>query len=210
MKIDAKSASPEQRVVSRTAMRGVTLIEMMIVLTIILIASAIFFMNMQPALRQARVTNAYNITLMAMRQAHDKAVNERRVYIVSFVAPGTITLTQAATAVVTNTYTLPTDIRFDAEPGLPNTLATTPDHFGIGGTAIDFDQNVTGGVKTQVYFQPDGSAQDINSNINNGIIYIARPGELYSSRAITLWGATGRLRGWRLYNNSGTKVWSKQ
>jgi hypothetical protein len=62
-----------------------------------------------------------------------------------------------------------------------------------------------------IYFQPDGSAQDANSNINNGVVYIARPGDLASSRAITLWGATGRLRGWRLYiTGTGTKAWRQQ
>lgn len=190
--------------------RGVTLIEMMIVIVIIMIASSMVFMNLQPALQATRVTNAYNLTLMTLRKARDASVNERRVYIVSFIAPGTMTITQGDTGIVTSTFTLPTDMAFDAEPGLPNTVAGTPDHFGTGGTAIDFDQSVAGGDKTQIYFQPDGSAQDVNSNINNGVVYIARQGDLYSSRAITLWGATGRMRGWRLYNTSGVKSWTKQ
>jgi hypothetical protein len=38
---------------------------------------------------------------------------------------------------------------------------------------------------------------------------MAHPGDLYSSRAITLYGLSGRLRGWRLYKNtvSGTSQW---
>jgi hypothetical protein len=66
---------------------------------------------------------------------------------------------------------------------------------------------VASGVNSAIYFMPDGTAQDINGNINNGVIYIARAGELYSSHAITVWGATGRMRGWRLFNNSGTAYW---
>ncbi|HTF44810.1 MAG TPA: hypothetical protein VK641_12960, partial [Terriglobales bacterium] len=84
---------------------------------------------------------------------------------------------------------------------------TTPDAFGVGTPAIDFDQGVAGGVKNTVYFYPDGSAQDSLNNINNGVIYLGRPGDLLSSRAITVWGATGRLRGWRLYQNIPGNYW---
>ncbi|MFZ0938410.1 MAG: hypothetical protein WAN63_03215, partial [Candidatus Sulfotelmatobacter sp.] len=62
-----------------------------------------------------------------------------------------------------------------------------------------------GGAST-VYFYPDGSARDINGNINNGLVYMGRPGSLMSCRAVTLWGATSRIRGWRL-SQSGS-VWS--
>ena len=34
-------------------------------------------------------------------------------------------------------------------------------------------------------------------------MYLARTGDLLSSRAITLWGGTGRIHGWRLYGKSG-------
>ena len=191
-------------------MRGFTLIEAMIVVSIILIGSSMFFISIQPALRQARLNNAYNAVLSTMRRARELSIAERRVYIVTFNAPRTMTITQAVTGTVTNTFVLPSDVSFDAEPGIPNTAATTPDHFGTGGVAIDFDQGVSLGVKNKIYFQPDGSSQDANSNINNGVVYIARTGDVMSSRAITVWGSTGRLRGWRLYTISGVKTWQQQ
>jgi prepilin-type N-terminal cleavage/methylation domain-containing protein len=192
------------------SMRGFSLLEMMVVVGIILVASAIFFMSIQPGLKQARVSNSYNLVLNTMRRARETSIAERRVYVVTFVPPRTMTITQAVTGIVTNTFTLPTDISFDAEPGLPNTAANTPDHFGTASTAIDFDQGVALGNKTAVYFQPDGSAQDVNSNTNNGVVYIARVGDISSSRAITLWGSTGRLRGWRLYKIAGVQTWRQQ
>ena len=195
-------------------MTGFSLIETLIVLSLMMIASGIFFMSLQPALKDTRVTNAYNATLMTMRRAREQAIAERRVYLVTFnnaVTPNSITITRAATGQVTSTITLPTDITFRAEPGIPNTLATTPDHFGTGSPAIDFDQGVAGGAKNVVFFNPDGSAQDINSNTNNGVIYLARSGSLYTSRAITVWGSTGRLRGYRLYPKAGGgSIWRQQ
>jgi Tfp pilus assembly protein FimT len=179
-----------------------------------MIASGIFFMSLQPALKDTRVTNAYNATLMTMRRAREQAIAERRVYLVTFnnaVSPNTVTITRAATGVVTSTISLPTDITFRSEPGIPTTLATTPDHFGTGSPAIDFDQGVAGGAKNVICFNPDGSAQDINSNTNNGVIYLARSGSLYTARAITVWGSTGRLRGYRLYpKTGGGSIWRQQ
>ena len=54
---------------SRRSMRGFTLIEAMIVVSIILIGSSMFFISIQPALRQARLNNAYNAVLSTMRRA---------------------------------------------------------------------------------------------------------------------------------------------
>jgi prepilin-type N-terminal cleavage/methylation domain-containing protein len=194
-------------------MRGFSLIEMMIVVVVILIACAVGFMTLQPSLKQARVANAYNFVLGALRQAREDAVADRRVYMVTFsnaAVPNTITITQSDTGVVKTTYQLPTDVTFNVQAGFPvsQTVApTTPDAFGVGTPAIDFDQGVGGGVKTTVYFYPDGSAQDSLNNINNGVIYLGRPGDLFSSRAITVWGATGRIRGWRLYQNLPNNYW---
>ncbi len=59
-------------------------------------------------------------------------------------------------------------------------------------------------------FMPDGSARDVNGNLNSGILYLARNGDLYSSRAVTLYGATGRIRGWRLLRFGGAPKWFQQ
>jgi prepilin-type N-terminal cleavage/methylation domain-containing protein len=193
---------------------GFSLVETMIVLAVMLIASGISFMSLQPALKDTRVTNAYNTTLMTLRRAREAAIAERRNYVVTFnnaVTPNTITITRAATGQVISNQALPIDIFFRVEPGIPISTATTPDHFGTGSTPIDFDQGVAGGAKNVISFNPDGSAQDVNSNSNNGVVYMARPGSLYSSRAITVWGATGRLRGYRLYPAiAGGPVWRQQ
>jgi prepilin-type N-terminal cleavage/methylation domain-containing protein len=202
-------------------MRGFSMIELIIVISLILVVSAISAITIQPALREGRVTEAYNRTLMTIRKARDYSVAQRQIYfvtlangvIVNGVPSSQITVTQGSTGTVINTVTLPTDITFDIEPGIPTsqTVApTTPDGFGVGGTPIDFDQGIVAGAKNVIYFYPDGSAADALGNVNNGVVYIARAGEIRSSRAITLWGATGRLRGWHLYPTGATYYWRQQ
>jgi len=196
--------------------RGFSLVELLIVIALILVVTAFSIMAIQPSLKQGHVTQAYNTTLMAMRQGRDTAVAQRQIYFVTFsnaVQPNTVTITQGSTGTVTNTYFLPTDVNFDADPGIPTAQAgfpTTPDGFGVGATAIDFDQGIAGGVKNVIYFYPDGSAEDANGSVNNGVVYMAMPGFVDTSRAITLWGATGRLRGWHAYKSGVKYYWRQQ
>ncbi len=196
--------------------RGFSLVELMIVIALTLVVTAFSIMAIQPSLKQGHVTQAYNQTLMALRQARDTAVAQRQIYFVTLstaVQPNSITITQGATGTVINTYFLPTDVNFDAEPGIPTSPAafpTTPDGFGVGGTAIDFDQGIAGGVKNVIYFYPDGSAEDAVGNVNNGVVYMAMPGFVDTSRAISLWGATGRLRGWHAYKSGVKYYWRQQ
>jgi len=200
---------------SRTT-RGFSMIELMVVIALILIVTAFSIMAIQPSLKQGHVTQAYNQTLMALRQGRDIAVAQRQIYFVTLsnaAVPNTITITQGSTGAVTASYALPTDVVFDAEPGIPTSqgaFPTTPDLFGVGATAIDFDQGVAGGVKNVIYFYPDGSSQDAAGNINNGVVYVAMPGFVNTSRAITVWGTTGRLRGWRLSLNGAKYYWRQQ
>jgi prepilin-type N-terminal cleavage/methylation domain-containing protein len=199
------------------AARGFSLIELMVTVTIILVVSGVALMAMQPALKSARVNNGYNITLAALRQTRDYAVAQRQQYSITFnnaVVPNTITITQTGNGNVVATYTLPTDVIYIAAAGIPTSANAVPDGFGLGNNAIDFDQGIAAGVKNVIYFMPDGTGQDVSGNINNGVIYLARcvdaqclVGDLYSSHAITVWGATGRLRGWRLYNYKNNPYW---
>lgn len=201
----------------RTRMRGFSLMELMIAFVIIVITAGIMFMSVQPGLKQTRVTNAYNLTLMTLRQARDTAVTHNGVYIVTLSAaatPNSITVTQQDTNQVIETEYLPTDMCFCVVSGVPTSNTTapyTPDQFGTAAYAIDLDVNNNLG-QNVIYFWPDGSAKDVTGKYANGVLYLARQSDLYSSRAITLWGLTGRLRGWRLYNNAsaGTNSWSQQ
>lgn len=207
---------------------GFSLLEMAIVMAIILMMASVTFMSLQPVLKQQRVINAYNIALSAMRQARDNAVAQRTSYVVTFdngSNPHTVTVAptfagfQGALKAVT--YKLPTDVNFSNESGIPTNTQFTPDGFGTGAAAIDFGYTGQGagvGGQKLIYFCPDGSAQDAaggagqcSGNLNNGVVYIARPGELLSSRALTVWGATGRIRGWRLYSSGvGGTTWQRQ
>ncbi len=54
------------------------------VLAISIIVSVVSVMSLVPAMQQYRLSNAYNTTLAAMRQARDNAVSQRTSYSVTF------------------------------------------------------------------------------------------------------------------------------
>jgi hypothetical protein len=153
-----------------------------------------------------------------LRQARDNSIAQGTSYSVTFSSastPNTITIAPTLSAGFQGqessvTYQLPSDVKFLAQSGFPTTASTVPDGFGAGATAIDFGytgSNTSGGLN-YVYFCPDGSAQNDTTgkcagNWDGGVVYLGRAGDLYSSRAITLWGGTGRIHGWRLYPKSG-------
>ena len=197
--------------------RGFSLLELMIVLAITLIIAGTSVMALMPLLKQNKVDTAYDTTLGTLRNYRNKAITESKRYIVIFNAPGTITvqywgfaLPVSPPPVTVATFTLPSDIQFSVQAGFPNTAGAVPDGFGSGGTSIDFDQGMGLGAQTYVMFLPDGSSQDVLGNFNSGVVYLTRPTDLYSSRAVTVFGSTGRIRGWRLYNQSGNNKWVQQ
>jgi len=194
--------------VSRRSQSGFSIAELVVTVGVLMVGGGIAVMNISGALRGAHVETAYQNTLDQLRFARQVAIDKRTVCRVDFAAPGTISVTQAfadGTPVTTETITLPPDVQYTIVTGMPTPPAATPDNLGNGNVAIDFDR-VAGGSGTTIFFQPDGSALDAAGRPNDGVIYVARPNELNSARAITLLGTTGRIRGWRLGTKAGGGV----
>jgi prepilin-type N-terminal cleavage/methylation domain-containing protein len=193
--------------------RGFSLLEMLTVVAIGLILAGISFMALMPLLKENHVDQAYDTTLSVLRNYRNQSITNSKRYIIMFTSPGTITVQYWGVGVPVNpapvtvgTYTLPTDMQFAVQTGFPN---PGPDGFGTGAAAFTAN-NCAVVATTCLIFYPDGSSQDDAGNFNNAVVYITRPSDLYISRAITIFGTTGRVRGWRLYNQGGTNKWVQQ
>ena len=194
--------------------RGFSLLELMIAIAIGFTMTAVTFMTMMPLYKQNHVDQAYDTLLSVMRNYHNQSITQSKRYIVFFTAPGTITVQYwgvgvpvSPAPVTVATYQLPPDVSFAVQSGFPN---PGPDAFGTGTAAITVNNCALVGTNCLIFY-PDGSAQDDLGNFNSGIIYITRPSDnMYSSRAVSIFGTTGRLRGWRLFNVSGANTWVQQ
>jgi len=209
--------------------RGFSLLELMVVVSIGFALACMSVLTLLTLMNKSHVDNAYDTTLEVLRNTRHLAITQSHQYYVSFnptggfpstaaFPAGTIEVTYQPPAVggilpavqEVAVYTLPPDISFNVLTGFP---INAPDSFGSGLTAIDFGQQLGAGSLQYVSFMPDGSAQDSLGNYNSGILYLIRTGttDITASRAVTVWGATGRVRGWRLYSaGAGAYTWKQQ
>lgn len=202
----------------RSAASGFSLLEIMSVIAISLTVAVFAVISLVPIMNQQHLTNAYNTTISAMRQGRDNAISQRTSYSVTFsnaTVPNTIVVaptTSFSGSQNSVTYQLPSDVKFQISSSLSST--TPPDAYGISTVAIDFGYPSPGtgtGGQTSVYFCPDGSSQNSTgagtcAGMNywsGGVIYLGRDSDILSARAVTVWGGTGRVHGWRVFNKSG-------
>jgi hypothetical protein len=124
---------------------------------------------------------------MQLRLVRQYATDQRRVHSISFTSPQTITIVRQEIGgnppQQVSQVGLPPDIEFRRESGLP----PSPDQLNPSG-AVDFNGSTT------VSFNPDGTA-------------VSSPDVLFSSRAVTLFGSTGRIKGFYLRRVNGTWEW---
>jgi prepilin-type N-terminal cleavage/methylation domain-containing protein len=199
---------------------GFSLLELMIVVVLTLTMTAVTFLSLLPTLNRAHLEKSYSTTLMALRNTRNLAIAQSHEYYVVFnpggFPAGTILVQYQPPAVggifpplqQVITYSIPVDITFAVRGGFP---VATPDTFGTGIAPIDFGQGLGAGNLNYVVFMPDGSSRDNLGNYNSGIVYLTRVSDsIYSSRAITVWGATGRIRGWRLDQKAGVPIWEQE
>ena len=188
---------------------------MLSAIAIAFVMASVAGMALMPMWKKNHVDQAYDIAISVVRTYRNLAISQGKRYIITVTQPRTMTVQYWGVAVPPNpapapvtvsTYTLPMDVQFLTQAGFPN---PGPDGFGTTYFAFNACAVVAGG-NPCVIFYPDGSAQDDQGNFNNGVVYISRPADVYSARAIDVWGTTGRVRGWRLYNVGGTNTWEQQ
>jgi len=219
---DIVASPPRKMIMTSRKTRGFSLLELLITVAIGFTFASITFVAMKPLFNQSHLDLAYDTTLMALRNTRHLAITQSHLYYVSFNPAGypanTIEVQYQPPAVagvlpplqLVTTYTIPKDVSYAVQAGFP---ANAPDNFGTGLTPIDFGYGPgqAGGANT-LAFGPDGGSYDVNGNYNSGVIYLTRPSDptIYSSRAISVFAATGRVRGWHLYKQAGVPIWVQQ
>lgn len=197
--------------------RGFSLLELLITIAIGLTMAGVTFIAMLPLFKKNHVDQAYDQTIGVIRSYRNLAITQSNRYVLIPTAPRTLTVQfwnyvpppgVSPAPVTVATYTLPQDIQFAVQASFPN---PGPDSFGTGSTPVVFNAcSVIASGQPCLIFYPDGSAQDDLGNFNNGVLYLTNPADVYSSRAIDIYGTTGRIRGWRLYNQGGSNKWVQQ
>jgi prepilin-type N-terminal cleavage/methylation domain-containing protein len=176
---------------TRRREQGFSLIEVTVGILIVLIVSAMAIIALNPTKQQFQADAAMVQVASQLRKAREIAIEQRRDVLVSFdTSNNTITLTQQnlpAGSTVLSTIPIQVPAQFMLMPGMPD----TPDAFGKQ-SAIYFE-GISGG-PVGMGFQSDGTFIDGAGNLVNGTVFLGIAGVPSSARAITVLGATGKIR----------------
>jgi type II secretory pathway pseudopilin PulG len=187
------------------------MIEMCVVVALILVLSAMAVFSMRPALQDANCDTAMRQVIDQLRQAREFAITNRRYVQVTFPVVGGLSeivitqrndLTAGAGALnpVLSTVPIHNPEQFFVFGSLPD----TPDAYGHG-AGIVFE-GTNGGPVGGMLYQSDGELVDGASlQPINGTVFLGLLGQTSTARAITVLGATGRVRGWKISGTTWTQ-----
>jgi type II secretory pathway pseudopilin PulG len=193
---------------TKRAELGFSLIEMVVVVALAFTVMAFAVMNTVGSSQNARANTAMDAVISQLRQARELAIARRRNVQVQFTAPNQIQLTiltlpgEAVPPVIPPTFLndgVPGGLTFTLFAALPD----TPMNFGKS-TAISLQQPSGGGAWTVMFTTSGafcGTAQSAatlyqatNNNPVNASLFLGIAGKSNTARAVTVFGATGRVR----------------
>lgn len=151
---------------------------------LVMIISAVAVIRMKESITLLDADKAANQVAEEIRYARQIALDDRRNVLIEFISPNRIKVTRqdSPTPTVLYNQTLPSGYQF----GLPSGIGDTPDGYG-NASAVNFNTANSG------TFLGDGSFTDGLGIVLNGTVFTIYSGN-NTSRAVTLAGASGRLR----------------
>ncbi|MFQ5739083.1 MAG: prepilin-type N-terminal cleavage/methylation domain-containing protein [Acidobacteriota bacterium] len=187
-----------RKVPKKKTVRGFSIIELLLVVALVSVVAAFSIPAATEAARYQQAETSLETVKMQMRLARQFSIDQRRVHRVTFLVPRTVTLERLDSTgtvwTLLSSIALAGEIEFRLEPGVVASGEGTPDGFS---TTSPINFNDAG----EIFFRPDGSAVDALGRISNGIAHLSLAGSMKTARAVTLFGSTGRIKGWRFERN---------
>lgn len=169
---------------------GFSLVEVSLGLLLACILAGFGLLGMNAILPGMRADEGMNQVMAQLRKGRSTAMSQRRTVEVRFQGANAIRLMRqdwpppAVSGL--GAVSLGSNCRFMRFEGVPD----TPDGFGSR-EAVDF------GGASSLLFLTDGTLADEAGDPVNGTVFIAVPGRVDSMRAVTILGASGRIRSYR-------------
>lgn len=177
--------------------RGFSLIDMMVTLSVMGIVGSMATMQMGTVRRSMQGDGAMRLVMAQLNAAREMAITQRRNMEVRFVGSNWLQIVRND---VPNGTTVLMNVAFEGNVQYSLVgIADTPDGFG-NSSAISF------GSAEKIMFQPNGTLIDNNGDPINGTVSLSIANIPQSFRAVTVLGATGRVRGYRWNGAVWTRV----
>jgi type II secretory pathway pseudopilin PulG len=168
---------------------GFTLIETLLVVSFFSVMAGITIIAFSAAARQLRGDSNVRIVTWQLQVARELAMSQRRDVEVQFIAPNQIATFRHeipnGTTLLSTVY-LEGNVHYQLFSGVPD----TPDAFG-NVAPISF------GPATRLQFTSEGTFVDQVGQPVSGSIFFGVSAQKETARAITVFGPTGRVHGYR-------------
>ena len=171
---------------------GYSLIEVLVAVAIISIILGMALLNYGSILPNLKANSAMDQLLYQLRSARERAIAHRREVQVQFVGTNQLTITEIwllGTAPPASTVSFEGGAQYLILPGVPD----LPAPFNFGNTAPVYFGGVSGGPPI-MKFSTTGALVDGGNTLVNGTVFMGIPGRPSTARAISILGATGRVR----------------
>jgi prepilin-type N-terminal cleavage/methylation domain-containing protein len=181
---------------------GFSVIELLVTMGLMATLIAMAILMTKSAVGATKGDSAVQALTGLLREGRERAIADRRNIEVSFTNPNHIELrrrevngiTETGATTLVGSTDLEGNVRFRP---LPTTVSDTPDGFGRNG-AIDF------GAATTLIFTSEGTFVNQSGEPLNGTVFLAIPGDGMSIRAVTIFGPTALVHGYRWNGNAWT------
>ncbi len=171
---------------------GYSLIEVLVAVAIISIILGMALLNYGSILPNLKANSAMDQLLYQLRSARERAIAHRREVQVQFVGTNQLTITEIwllGTAPPASTVSFEGGAQYIILSGVPD----LPAPFNFGNTAPVYFGGVSGGPPI-MKFSTTGALVDGGNTLVNGTVFMGIPGKPSTARAISILGATGRVR----------------
>jgi prepilin-type N-terminal cleavage/methylation domain-containing protein len=180
---------------------GFSLLEILTVLAVIGITMAMAVMTTRTSLNAAKGDGAMHVLMATMRATRERAIADRRNIEIHFTGTNTIDIyrrevngtTETGVTTLLETVVLENGVTFTA-PNSVGISADTPDAFG-NGSALAFNGALN------YMFTSEGTFVDQSGEPLNATVFLGRASDPLSERAVTIFGPTALVHGYRWVGN---------
>jgi prepilin-type N-terminal cleavage/methylation domain-containing protein len=172
--------------------QGFSLLELLVALGIISVVLAMAVLNYGTILPNYKANSAMDQMLYQLRSARERAISHRREVQVQFVGNNQLTITElwpVGTAPPPTTVTFEGGAQYITFGAIPD----IPAPYNFGNAAPVFFAGQSGGPPI-MKFSTTGAFIDGGNTLVNGTVFMGIPGKASTARAISVLGATGRVR----------------
>ena len=172
--------------------RGFSLLEALTAVAILMILAGMAIINFGSVLPSAKANSAMDQMLYQLRSARARAIAHRREVQIQFVGTNQLTISELWPAGIPPA---PTTVSFEGGAsymvfaGLPD----IPAPYSFGNASAIYFGGVTGGPPV-MKFTTNGSFINGGNALVNGTVFLGIPGKTSTARAVSILGATGRIR----------------